>query len=244
MKLNILAIGAHPDDIELSCSGTLAVHKNLGYKIGILDLTQGELGSRGSVEIRQNESSNASKILDLDIRENLSFSDGFFKNDEAHQLELIKVIRKYQPDIILANAPNDRHPDHGRGALLIKDACFLSGLVKIETTFNGELQKPWRPKKIFNYIQDLYLEPDFIIDISAVFDKKIASIKAYESQFYSESIDGPKTYISSEEYLNLVEYRNRLMGKKIGVKYGEGFLSIHNHIGLTNFSNIILPEFV
>lgn len=244
MKLNILAIGAHPDDIELSCSGTLAVHKNLGYKIGILDLTQGELGSRGSVEIRQNESSNASKILDLDIRENLSFSDGFFKNDEAHQLELIKVIRKYQPDIILANAPNDRHPDHGRGALLIKDACFLSGLVKIETTFNGELQKPWRPKKIFNYIQDLYLEPDFVIDISAVFDKKIASIKAYESQFYSESINGPKTYISSEEYLNLVEYRNRLMGKKIGVRYGEGFLSIHNHIGLTSFSNIILPEFV
>ncbi len=244
MKLNILAIGAHPDDIELSCSGTLAVHKNLGYKIGMLDLTQGELGSRGSIEIRQHESANASAILQLDARENLSFKDGFFKNDEEHQLQLIRVIRKYKPDIVLASTPKDRHPDHGRSSSLIKDACFLSGLLKIETFLDNEKQEHWRPKKIFNYIQDLYIEPDFIIDITSVFDKKMACIKAYESQFFSTTLDGPATYISSEEYLNLLEYRCRLLGKKIGVKYGEGFLSIHNHLGLKDFSNIILPEFV
>ena len=244
MKLNILAIAAHPDDIELSCSGTLAVHKKLGYKIGILDLTKGELGSRGTIDIRQKESTKASEILQLDVRENLGFKDGFFKNDEDHQMALIAAIRKHRPDIILANAPNDRHPDHGRASLLVKDACFLSGLVKIETELKGIPQAPWRPKKIFNYIQDLYIEPHFILDISEEFDTKMKSIKAYESQFYSNTIDGPKTYIASEEFLKTVEYRNRMMGKKIGVKYGEGFLSLHNHIGLSDFSTIILPEFV
>lgn len=244
MKLNILAIAAHPDDIELSCSGTLAVHKNLGQLVGIADLTKGELGSRGTIETRQQEAANASKILNVDVRVNLGMSDGFFKNDEEHQRQLIQVLRTYQPDIVLANAPNDRHPDHGRAALLVKDACFLSGLVKIETMQDGQVQKPWRPKKVFNYIQDLYIEPDFIIDITEVFEQKMNSIKAYETQFFSNTIEGPKTYISSLDFLQTVEYRCRMMGKKIGVKYGEGFLSLHNHIGLRDFSNIILPELV
>jgi len=244
MKLDILAIAAHPDDIELSCSGTLAIHKLAGYKTGILDLTEGELGSRGSVEIRRSESAKASDILKLDVRENLGFDDGFFKNDREHQLKLISIIRKYTPDFILANAPNDRHPDHGRAASLIKEACFLSGLIKIETIHDGQQQEAWRPKKIFNYIQDLYIEPHFIIDITAVFTTKMESIKAYESQFFSKTLDGPMTYIASEEYLKTLEYRSRMMGKKIGVQYGEGFLSIHNHIGLKDFSSIILPEFV
>lgn len=182
--------------------------------------------------------------MNVDVRVNLGLPDGFFKNDEEHQRKLIQVIRTYQPDIVLANAPNDRHPDHGRAALLVKDACFLSGLVKIETMLDGQVQKPWRPKKVFNYIQDLYIEPDFIIDITDVFEQKMNSIKAYETQFFSSTIEGPKTYISSLDFLQTVEYRCRMMGKKIGVKYGEGFLSLHNHIGLRDFSNIILPEFV
>jgi N-acetylglucosamine malate deacetylase 1 len=244
MKLDILAIAAHPDDIELSCSGTLAVHKKIGKKIGIIDLTQGELGSRGSVDIRNKESLEAAAILQLDARENLGFKDGFFKNDEIHQLELIRMIRKYQPDIVLANAPNDRHPDHGRASQLIKDACFLSGLLKIETELDGNQQIHWRPKKVFNYIQDLYIEPHFIIDISSVFELKMASIKAYESQFFSKSLDGPVTYISTAEFLNTIEYRCRLMGKKIGVQYGEGFLSLSNHLGLKDFSAILLPDLV
>ena len=244
MKLDILAIGAHPDDVELSCSGTLMLHKLMGQKTGILDLTQGELGSRGSVEIRQQESAKASEILQLDIRENLSFKDGFFQNDEHHQLEIIKILRKYQPNIVLATAPKDRHPDHGRSSTLIKDACFLSGLLKIETSIDGIKQAPWRPKKVFNYIQDQYLEPDFVIDISSVFEFKLKSIQAYSSQFKAKAGDGPMTYISTDEYLNMVTYRNIMMGKKIGAKFGEGFLSISSTIGLKDFSNIILPELV
>jgi bacillithiol biosynthesis deacetylase BshB1 len=243
-KPTILAFAAHPDDVELSGSGTLALHKKRGYKVGIIDLTEGELGSRGNVEIRYQESAASAKILDLDFRENLKFRDGFFTNDEAHQLSIIRMLRKYRPDIVLANAPNDRHPDHGRASQLVKDACFLSGLLKIETSENGRIQNQWRPKKIFNYIQDMYLEPDFIIDITEVFEQKMNSIKAYASQFYSGETEGPQTYISSENFLQSIEYRCRLMGKRIGVKYGEGFLSTHNHIGLHDFSGIILPEFV
>jgi bacillithiol biosynthesis deacetylase BshB1 len=242
MKVDILAIAAHPDDAELSCSGTLLIHKKLGLKTGILDLTAGELGSRGNKETRASESANAAKILQLDVRENLGFRDGFFQNDEAHLLKLITALRKYQPEIVLANAISDRHPDHEKAALLIKDACFLAGLIKIETTFNGETQKAWRPKKIFNYIQDRHLEPDFVIDISDVWETKKESILAYRTQFYSTDIDGPNTYISSPEYLNSIEYRNVMMGKKIGVKYGEGFTSTHSHLGLKDFSNLVFPK--
>lgn len=244
MKLDILAIAAHPDDAELSCSGTLAVHKKLGQRIGIVDLTGGELGSRGSIDIRREEAARSSEILQLDVRENLGFRDGFFKNDEDHQLAVIRVLRKYKPSIVLANAPKDRHPDHGKAAELIKDACFLSGLRKIETTMDGIPQEAWRPKKIFNFIQDLYIEPDVIIDITPCFETKINSIKAFGTQFFSGNDDEPVTYISQSDFLETIEYRCRLMGKKIGVKYGEGFLSLHNHIGLSDFSSVILPEFV
>ena len=242
MKVDILAIAAHPDDAELSCSGTLMIHKKLGLKTGILDLTAGELGSRGNRETRASESANAAKILQLDVRENLGFRDGFFQHDEAHLLKLITALRKYQPEIVLANAISDRHPDHEKAALLIKEACFLAGLIKIETAFNGETQKAWRPKKIFNYIQDRHLEPDFVIDISDVWDTKKESILAYRTQFYSTDIDGPNTYISSPEYLNSIEYRNVMMGKKIGVKYGEGFTCTHSHLGLKDFSNLVFPS--
>lgn len=242
MKLDILAIAAHPDDAELSCSGTLMIHKNLGLKTGILDLTAGELGSRGNKETRADESANAARILQLDARENLGFRDGFFQHDEEHLLKLITALRKYQPEIVLANAISDRHPDHEKGALLIKDACFLAGLIKIETSFNGEPQKAWRPKKIFNYIQDRHVEPDFVIDISDVWKTKKESILAYRTQFFSSDIDGPSTYISSPEYLNSIEYRNVMMGKKIGVQYGEGFTSTHSHLGLKDFSNLVFPK--
>lgn len=243
MKLDILAIAAHPDDAELSCSGTLILHKQKGYKTGIVDLTQGELGSRGSVEIRKQESAVASAIMQLDVRENLQFRDGFFKNDEEHQRALIQMIRKYQPNIVLANAPSDRHPDHGRAALLTRDACFYAGLVKIETTLDGENQQPWRPKKVFNYIQDQYLEPDFVMDISDAIDLKMDCILAFRSQFMEDSLDGPATYISNEEYTARVKYRNDLMGKKIGVKYGEGFISAYSQLGLKSFDELVLPAF-
>lgn len=243
MKLDILAIAAHPDDAELSCSGTLLLHKQKGYKTGIIDLTQGELGSRGSVAIRKKESQEATQIMQLDIRENLMFRDGFFSNDETHQLALIKMIRLYRPNIVLANAPTDRHPDHGRAAILTRDACFYAGLVKIVTEIDGIPQEPWRPKKIFNYIQDQYLEPDFVIDISSTIEQKMQCILAFRSQFMEDSLDGPATYISNEEYTERVKYRNDLMGKKIGVKYGEGFLSGYSQLGLKSFDELILPQF-
>lgn len=244
MKIDILAIGAHPDDVELSCSGTMILHKLKGYTTGVLDLTQGELGSRGSVSLRQQESKAASEVMQLDLRENLSFRDGFFQNDEVHQRLLIQAIRKYQPDIILSTASKDRHPDHSRASWLIRDACYLSGLVKIESEFEGRPQEPWRPKKLFNYIQDQYIEPDFIIDISSVIDTKMKSIEAYRSQFKSDENDGPSTYISSENYVEKVKYRNALLGKKIGVKFGEGFLTLHSQLGLKSFDDIILPGIV
>lgn len=242
MKLDILAIAAHPDDIELSCSGTLALHQQKGYKIGIIDLTAGELGSRGTIETRKAEAEAASRILKIDIRENLGFRDGFFQNDETNQIALIKMIRKYQPDIVLANAPVDRHPDHGRAALLARDACFYSGLVKIETELDGKLQTAWRPKKVFNYIQDQDIEPDFIIDITNTFDIKMESIKAFATQFFSDPKDGPTTYISSQDFLDTLAFRNRVLGKRIGVKYGEGFITAQHEVGLKDFSAIIMPS--
>lgn len=238
MKVDILAIGAHPDDVELSCSGTLYNHKILGQKIGICDLTQGELGSRGTVETRYAEAAVASKILDIDHRINLKLADGFFENNKENQLKLIKVIRDLQPEIILCNAPKDRHPDHGKGAQLVNDACFLSGLKMIETG-----QDAWRPKRVLNYIQDFYIEPDLIIDISQSFEKKMESIKAYGTQFFEkESTDRTKTYISSDKFLSSIEARAQLFGKRIGVQYGEGFLMNNSHLGLRNLDALVLPD--
>lgn len=243
MKLNLLAIAAHPDDAELSCSGILALQKQHGWKTGILDLTRGELGSRGTAETRAVESAKASEILKLDARENLGFRDGFFQNDETHQRAIITMLRKYQPDIVLINAPYDRHPDHGKGAQLAKDACFLSGLLKIETLDNGTPQTHWRPKRVFHYIQDQHIEPDIVLDITSVFEQKMESIKAYGTQFFSGDGNGPKTYISVENFLSSVENRCRDFGKRIGVKYGEGLVSTAG-LGLRSLEALILPELV
>ncbi len=239
MKLDVLAFGVHPDDVELSCSGVLMVEKNNGKKTGIIDLTEGELGTRGSSEVRYIEAADAARILQVDIRENLQLADGFFRNDEDHQRKVIRVIRKYKPEVIICNAPEDRHPDHGRSANLVSDASFLSGLVKIETMDEGVLQNAWRPKYVMHYIQDRYLKPDFVVDITAVFEKKLDSIKAYKTQFYNpESGTGPETYISTPDFLDSVIYRYKMFGKMIGVKYAEGFIS-NKTIGIRNFDALI-----
>ena len=241
MKLDLLAFGVHPDDIELSCAGTLLVEKRNGKKVGIIDLTKGELGTRGNAQIRKEEAENSAVILGVDVRENLEMADGFFKNDEENKVKIIKVLRKYRPEIILCNAPEDRHPDHGRSADLVNDAAFLSGLKKIETNDEqGSLQEAWRPKYVFNYIQDIYLNPAFVIDISDVFDKKIEAIEAFSTQFYNpEASDKePQTYISSPEFLESVINRSKMFGRMIGVKYAEGFLS-KKMIGIKSFDAFI-----
>lgn len=238
MKLNVLAIGVHPDDVELSCAGVLLLEKNNGNKTGIIDLTQGELGTRGSVITRTEEAARAASILNVDIRENLLMADGFLQNDKAHQLKIVESIRKYQPEIILCNATEDRHPDHGKGARLVADATFLSGLIKIETFLNGELQLPWRPKYVLHYIQDRYLQPDFVVDITAVMDAKLESIKAYSTQFYNPGLKEPQTYISTPDFLESVIYRAKMLGKMIGVKYAEGFTS-EKMIGIKSLDVLI-----
>jgi len=214
-------MAAHPDDAELSCAGTILKHIAAGKKVGIVDFTRGELGTRGTPEIRLQESAEATKILGLHARENLGIRDGFFRNDEETQLKLIEVIRKYQPDIVLANALEDRHPDHGKGAQLAIDACFLSGLRQIKT---GNLPA-WRPAQVYHYIQDRYLEPDFVVDISTQWDQKEAAIRAFKSQFFDPNSAEPASYISSPDFLNFIQARAMEMGHKIGVKYGEGFQS-------------------
>lgn len=223
LKLDILAFAAHPDDAELSCSGTLMAHIAQGKKAGIVDLTRGELGTRGTVEIRAKEAAASAAIQQLHARENLGLPDGFLKNEEEHLLPLIKAIRKYQPEIVLCNAIDDRHPDHGLSAQLEERACFLAGLAKIETIENGVVQQAWRPKQVFHYIQDRYINPDLIVDITPYFEKKMESIKAFSSQFYDPKGESSNTYISSPEFLENIETRAREFGRAIGVKYGEGF---------------------
>ncbi|MBG24969.1 MULTISPECIES: bacillithiol biosynthesis deacetylase BshB1 [Croceibacter] len=225
MKLDILAIGAHPDDVELSCSGTLAKEIAKGKIVGILDLTRGELGTRGSAEIRDVEAANAARILGVAVRKNLKFKDGFFKNDEAHQKAIIKIIRKYKPEVVLCNAVDDRHIDHGKGSKLASDACFLSGLRRIETKLDDEPQEAWRPKHVYHYIQWKNLTPDVVVDISGYLDKKIASVKAYESQFFNLKSDEPQTPISSNNFLQSITYRAQDLGRLINVEHAEGFTS-------------------
>lgn len=225
MKLDILAFGAHADDVELSCSGTLLRHIALGKKTGIVDLTRGELGTRGTPEMREREAQAAAQIMGVNIRETLDLHDGFFKNDEAAQRSVIRMIRKYQPDVIFANAIHDRHPDHGRAAALVEDAVFLSGLKKIETTEEDHEQEPWRPRVIYHYIQDEWIEPDVVVDITPFSEKKMEAIKAFQSQFYDPASKEPETYISRPEFFESLLFRARELGKMIGVKYGEGFTS-------------------
>jgi len=238
MKLDVMAIGAHPDDAELSCAGVLLVEKKNGKKTGIIDLTQGELGTRGTAETRKEEAAAAAKILGLDIRENLGLRDGFFQNSEADQLKVIEAIRRYRPEVILCNAPEDRHPDHGRSAKLVSDASFLSGLRKVETFSDGRQQEAWRPKYVLHYIQDRFLQPNFVIDISDVMETKLESVKAYGTQFHNPGLNEPQTYISTPDFLESIIYRSKMMGKMIGVKYAEGFIS-EKMIGLPSLDVLI-----
>lgn len=243
MKLDLLAIGVHPDDVELGCSGTLINEIRNGKTAGIIDLTQGELGSRGTIETRYAEAARAAEIIGVAVRDNLKMRDGFFRNDEAHQMELIRVIRRYRPEVVIGNILKDRHPDHGRAGQLISDACFLSGLRRIETTdADGNAQEKWRPKYYLQYLQDWYHEPDFLVDISDVFEQRMDSIKAYSTQFNSSSdTDGPQTYISTPDFLESVIARARMLGKRIGVKYAEGFVS-EKKIGIKNLDSLIQVE--
>lgn len=238
MNVDVLAFGVHPDDVELGCGGLLLNEKARGKKTVIVDLTQGELGTRGTAETRKEEAENSSKILGVVARENLHMADGFFENNRENQLKVVKVLRKYRPEIIFCNAPEDRHPDHGRSSKLVEDAAFLSGLRKIETEDEGNLQEPFRPKYVLKYIQDRFLQPDIIYDITDVFEKKIESVKAYKTQFFNPALNEPETYISSPAFLESVIYRAKMLGKMIGVTYAEGFIS-NKKIGINSLDDII-----
>jgi len=238
MKLDILAFGVHPDDVELGCSGTLMAAMAEGKTVGIVDLTGGELGTRGNAEIRKTEAARAAAIMGIIIRENLGMADGFFQNDEANQRKLIEVIRKYQPGIVLANAFEDRHPDHARSAKMVADAVFLSGLRKIETYTDGQLQPIWKPAYVFHYIQDRFIPPSFVVDITAYMDKKIEAVLAYSTQFYNPDLDEPQTYISSAQFLETVKARALMLGKRVGVAYAEGYFT-EKTLGVKSFDAII-----
>ena len=238
MKLDILAFAAHPDDIELSCSGTLMKHIDEGKKVGIVDLTQGELGSRGSVEIRLTESTESGKIMGLSARENLKMADCFFEINQENKIKIIQQIRRFRPEIVLANSIKDRHTDHGKAAKLVSEACFLSGLLKIETFWEGEKQEHYRPKVIYHYIQDRYIKPDFVVDVSDYFDRKMKSVMAFKSQFYDPHSREPITPISSEAFLDTVKGRMCDLGRDIGVKYGEGF-TVERFVGVNGLFDLI-----
>lgn len=238
MKLDILAIGAHPDDVELGCSATLAKEISRGKKVGIIDLTRGELGTRGSAEIRDAEASKAAELLGVSYRENLGFKDGFFTNDESHQMAVIKMIRKYQPEIVLCNAIRDRHIDHGKGSSLVSDACFLSGLRRIQTELEGIDQKAWRPKLVYHYIQWENIKPDFVVDVSGFIDKKIEAVMAYSSQFYDPDSKEPVSPISSQNFLESINYRARDLGRLIGTDYAEGF-TVERFVAVDNLDQLI-----
>jgi bacillithiol biosynthesis deacetylase BshB1 len=243
-KIDVLAVAVHPDDVELCCAGTLMMEKLHGRTTGVIDLTRGELGTRGTPELRLLESEAAARIMNLDVRENLCMSDGFFRNNEANQRLLIAAIRKYQPEIVLASALADRHPDHGRAGKLISDSCFLSGLRKVETADEKDRPQPhWRPKYIFHFIQDRFYQPSFVYDITPVFERKLDSIRAYSSQFYSSTYDRdePQTYISSPEFLDSVIGRHQMFGKMIGVRYAEGFIS-EKMIGVSNLDAFVQQD--
>ena len=238
MKLDILVFGAHPDDAELGCGGTIAKEVSLGKKVGIIDLTCGELGTRGSGELRIIEARNAAEILGVAIRENLGFSDGFFTNDKKHQLEVVKMIRKYQPDIVLCNAVDDRHIDHGKGSQLVSDACFLSGLVKVVTTLEDEKQEKWRPKRVYHYVQWKNSTPHFVVDVTGFIPAKTAAVLAYSSQFYDPKSTEPETPITSKNFIDSINYRAKDLGRLIGVEHAEGFTS-ERYVAVENLSKLI-----
>ena len=238
MKLDILAFGAHPDDVELGCGATIAKEVSLGKKVGIVDLTRGELGTRGSADLRDQEAAKAAKILRIAVRENVRFADGFFTNDKKHQMEIIKMIRKYQPEIVLCNAIDDRHIDHPKGSNLVSDACFLSGLKKIETALNDVQQEKWRPKQVYHYIQWKNLTPDVVIDVTGFMDVKVEAVKAYGSQFYDPNNTEPETPITSKNFIDSIGYRANDLGRLIGVDYAEGFTS-ERYVAVESFDKLI-----
>ena len=237
MKLDILVFAAHPDDAELSCSGTIASHIALGKKVGIIDLTRGELGTRGSAEIRDQEAAESAKVLQLSTRLNLRMADGFFAYNRENQIKIVEQVRRFQPEMVFLNAVEDRHPDHAKGARLQSDAVFLSGLRKIETTWEGSAQEAWRPKQVFHYIQDYYIKPDVIVDVSDHWETKMNSIKAFKSQFYDPNSKEPESPISSKEFIDNLEGRALQMGRLIGAKYGEGFTTPRT-IGVDNLFDL------
>ena len=238
MKIDILAIGIHPDDVELSCSGTIAKHIALGKKVGILDLTQGELGTRGNAELRTKEANDAAIILGVSFRTQLNLKDCFFENNEENQKKIIEIIRKHQPEIILCNAISDRHPDHGRASKLVSDSSFYSGLIKIETHTDNKIQQAWRPKAVYHYIQDQYIHPDFVIDISDFIDIKHKAIMAYSSQFYNPSSNEPETPISSKHFIESVNSKMSILGRDIGVKFAEGF-TVNRYPGINSLFDLV-----
>lgn len=238
MKLDILAIGSHPDDVELGCGATLAKEISLGKTVGIVDLTRGELGTRGSAKIRDKEAAEAAKILGVKIRENLSLPDGFFTNNKMNQLALIKLLRKYRPEIVLCNAVEDRHIDHSKGSKLVSDACFLSGLRKVETTIGNELQQYWRPKHVYHYIQWKNLDPDFVVDVTGFIDKKISAIEAYRSQFYDPNSEEPASPITSKNFFDSISYRARDLGRLINKEYAEGF-NVERYVAVDQLDDLI-----
>jgi bacillithiol biosynthesis deacetylase BshB1 len=242
MKLDVLAFGSHPDDVELGCSGTLINEVKRGKKVGVIDLTQGELGTRGTIETRYQEAADAAKIMGVAVRENLKMRDGFFTNDEAHQMQVVRMLRKYQPEVVIANILEDRHPDHGRGGWLLYDACFLSGLRQVKTIDDeGRSQEKWRPKMLLHYIQDRFYEPDIIIDVTDAWEQRMKSIRAYKTQFYDPNSNEPQSYLSNPEFIEALAARARLLGKRIGVKYAEGFVSKKN-IGIKDLDCLVLNE--
>ena len=238
MKLDILAFGSHPDDVELGAAATIAKEISLGKKVGIIDLTQGELGSRGSKELRKEEASKAAQILGVSVRENLEFADGFFTNDKEHLLKVVKYIRKYQPEIVLCNAVDDRHLDHGKGSKLVSDACFLSGLQKITTEFEGISQKQWRPKLVYHYIQWKNTPPDFVVDVTGFMNVKMDAVMAYSSQFYTPNSKEIETPISTKNFIDSIEYRSRELGRLIGVDHAEGF-TVERFVAVSSLDKLI-----
>ena len=239
MKVDILAIGAHPDDVELGCGGTIAKMISEGKTVAIIDLTKGELGTRGTDKTRKQEAADAAKILGISARENLEMKDGFLQNSEEYQMRIVKMIRKYRPEIVLANATDDLHPDHAKAAKLVSDACFLSGLKKIETALDGKNQEFWRPKHVFHFIQWKEIEPDFVIDISDFMEKKIEACMAYKTQFYNPESKEPVTPIATKDFLESLTYRAQNLGRLSGCTYAEGFTA-EKMIALKNFEGIVL----
>jgi N-acetylglucosamine malate deacetylase 1 len=238
MELDILAFGIHPDDVELSAGGTILKHKALGYKVGVCDLTRGEMGSRGSGELRLVEASNAAKILGLDARENLGLPDVWALDNQENCLKIIQIIRKYRPRIILCNAKQDRHPDHAKGAEMVQKAAFLSGLIKIKTDMEGKPQEHFRPSVVYNYIQFQFQKPDFVVDVSDYEDKKFEAIRAYSSQFYDPKSSEEETFISDKSFLDVIRSYDLILGKSIGVRYAEGF-HIQRNLGINDLTHLI-----